>query len=373
MLTMNDTNEKLASIQTKIETINERLEAGRLYSISSCGSESISVFERTRSLFRLAMEKQSFYAHFIKLLALFVVAVAHLDWSFRVHVRYQPALPLTTTESPLTAAAASDPQVLAALMSTTPAAPTTVGPLDAGRMRDLHLLSEQMGLLADYKRNTWMTVAVMCVALCTSSFFLFILPITETCKKREMLMAVIDLLSFASVPVLLTTRIFIVQQLDAGLAEGMRGGHRILTAERLMNTFQCTIHPSRKGFRSARRSSSRPSSRSSFSMVHPPLVPAWSTGRSRDRPLLLRVHRRERAASTKSGAYARCPSMSSIRPTHHHNRAYTPVSLASHAPFKPIINPAALPTTLPSAPLLGMKEEVGSLNESIPQEPRPTV
>jgi hypothetical protein len=66
---LNNTSEKLASIQTKIETINERLEAGRLYSISSSGSDSISVFERTRSMFRIAMERQSFYAHFFKVSA----------------------------------------------------------------------------------------------------------------------------------------------------------------------------------------------------------------------------------------------------------------------------------------------------------------
>jgi hypothetical protein len=105
---------------------------------------------------------------------------------------------------------------------------------------------DQMGLLADYKRNTWMTVGAMCVALCTSSFFLFILPITELCKKRELLMGIIDLLSFTAIPILLTMRVYIVEALNATLAPGMLGAHKILSAERPMNILQCTILPREK-------------------------------------------------------------------------------------------------------------------------------
>ncbi|KAI6196503.1 hypothetical protein M3Y94_01117200 [Aphelenchoides besseyi] len=401
---LNDTSEKLASIQSKIETINERLETGRLYSISSCDSESISVFERTRSLFRLAMEKQSFYAHFFKLLALFAIAVSHLvfmqsfldaftaveDWSIRMHVQFASTSLPTTTAMPLPAINESESQLLAALINSTqipPTASTTAGPLDVVRMRDLQTMTQQMDLLAEYKRNTWMTVAVMCIALCTSSYFLFILPITsETCKRRELFMGIIDLLSFAAVPVLLTTRIFIVQQLHAGLSHGMLNAHRIFSAERLMNILQCTILPRERlpYCSDIVLSTIFPIVLLKYLIILALLTLAYialayliewcirhwfphKQNHSR-RGHSCCVCTRNLSQGSKS-AYGRCPSMSSIRPAHHYNRAYQPVSL-TQGPLKPIINP----TALTSAPLLGTlarDEDVASVTESIPQEPRP--
>lgn len=163
----NNTTEKLVSIQTKIDTINERLEAGRLYSISS--SDSVSVFERTRSLFRLAMERQSFYAHFFKLMALFCIAVAHLiylqsfmdsysileDYTFKLHARYAPSSHPTTTIPPQLKLLEE-----LSLTATSPKDPLDAGSLDEFQLQDFNAMSNQMALLSDYRRNNWMCVAV---------------------------------------------------------------------------------------------------------------------------------------------------------------------------------------------------------------------
>jgi hypothetical protein len=61
-----------------------------------------------------------------------------------------------------------------------------------------------------------------------------------------MFMGTIDLVSFAAIPFLLTTRIFIVEALTQSLPDGLRAGHKLLNAERVMNLLQCTIHPREK-------------------------------------------------------------------------------------------------------------------------------
>jgi hypothetical protein len=215
---------------------------------------------RFKSSFTQQPHFQSFYAHFFKLLALFCIAVAHLiymqafldaytameDYTFKLNTHFAPSHPATTTITPLEAASNQLLGISTTLASPLATKPTDPEPLDPNQLRDFNLMLDQMGLLADYKRNTWMTVGSMCVALCTSSFFLFILPITELCKKRELLMGIIDLLSFTAIPILLTMRVYIVEALNAALAPGMLGAHKILSTERVMNILQCTILPREK-------------------------------------------------------------------------------------------------------------------------------
>lgn len=157
------------------------------------------------------------------------------DYTFKLHARYTPSQDPTTTLPPSL-------RLLDELTTTTPHSPS----MDLETLRDLQSMSGQMDLLADYRRNNWLCVAAMCISLCTSSFFLFILPITEVCKRREMFMGTIDLVSFAAIPFLLTTRIFIVEALTQSLPDGLRAGHKLLNAERVMNLLQCTIHPREK-------------------------------------------------------------------------------------------------------------------------------
>lgn len=166
------------------------------------------------------------------------------DYTFKLHVRYAPATNPTTTLAP--------PLNLLEQLSTTTLSPSALPKdsaslelesLDAAQLHDLQVMSNQMDLLADYRRNNWLCVAAMCISLCTSSFFLFILPITEMCKRRELFMGIVDLVSFATIPFLLTTRIFIVEVLDRSLAGGLRGAHKLLNAERVQNILQCSINP----------------------------------------------------------------------------------------------------------------------------------
>ncbi|CAD5209843.1 unnamed protein product [Bursaphelenchus okinawaensis] len=214
------TNDKMG--QMKLDAINDRLHGGRLYSVGSqscCTSESISVFERTRRLFRFAMEKQSFYAHCFKLLTLFCIAVAHL-------VYMQPFLDSYSAVEDYTLK----------LNAQYPGDEPVKG-------QDIKHFRSQMEVLADYKQNTWMCVASMCIALSTTCFFLFILPITTVRPRNVLFLAVLDLSMFAALPLLLTCRIFIVEKLHLGLAAAMRTGHKIMSAERVMNILQCTILP----------------------------------------------------------------------------------------------------------------------------------
>jgi hypothetical protein len=54
-------------------------------------------------------------------------------------------------------------------------------------------------------------------------------------------MGIVDLLSFSAIPLLLTTRIFIVEALEQTLASGIRGAHKLMSAERVMNVLQCMV------------------------------------------------------------------------------------------------------------------------------------
>lgn len=105
---------------------------------------------------------------------------------------------------------------------------------------------EQMEILGDYKQNTWMCVASMCIALSTTCFFLFILPIAAIRQRTVAILAIIDLGMFSALPILLTLRIFIVEQLQSGFGAAMRMAHKITSAERVMNVLQCTVLPREK-------------------------------------------------------------------------------------------------------------------------------
>lgn len=55
-----------------------------------------------------------------------------------------------------------------------------------------------------------------------------------------------DFIAFTSLPAMLLARIELVQVLNYNLPETLRSAHRIVSAERLMNEAQCTIHPREK-------------------------------------------------------------------------------------------------------------------------------
>ncbi|KAI6184618.1 hypothetical protein M3Y97_00615800 [Aphelenchoides bicaudatus] len=382
---LNNTTEKLAHIQNKIETINERLEAGRLYSISSCGSDSISLCSASPSPTLYTLQS------FMDACTIFE------DYTFKLHTRYAHSTQPTMTLSP--------PLNLLEQLSTTTASSThhhlkdeEIETLNEVQLQDLKKMSDQMDLLADYRRNNWMCVAAMCVALCTSSFFLFILPITEVCKKRELVMGVLDLISFSAIPLLLTTRIFIVEALHQSLAPAILGAHKLLPAERAMNFLQCTVY---------QRERLPFCSDVVLSTIFPVILLKYLIILALLTLLYIGVayliewcirhffphkHPSDRKCrrslrhsccactpAPKSG-YDRCPSMASIRPLRpYQNRSYIPQLSSIDGNLKPALKQNGLISqqTISSHPLLADKdqqvhEDQHSVAESIPAEPLPS-
>lgn len=81
------------------------------------------------------------------------------DYTFKLHIRYAPPLhPATTLAPPL--------NLYEQLSTTPPAFPTQkdasaeIETLNEAQLQDLRFMSNQMDILADYRRNNWMCVAV---------------------------------------------------------------------------------------------------------------------------------------------------------------------------------------------------------------------
>ncbi|KAL7071431.1 hypothetical protein ACQ4LE_009167 [Meloidogyne hapla] len=109
------------------------------------------------------------------------------------------------------------------------------------------LIFDSLHDLNEYKKNIWMTVAVLCSSLSTCSFFLFILP--SNCSIRQWhiyLVGVLDAFSFGCLPFLFSTRACIIQRVKIQLGQALVEAHRISSAEKLMNEAQCSIQPREK-------------------------------------------------------------------------------------------------------------------------------
>jgi hypothetical protein len=313
------------------------------------------------------------------------------DYTFKLHLRYAPPVHPTTTLAP--------PMNLYEQLSTTPASVSTkdaameVETLNDAQLMDLRAMSNQMELLASYRSNNWACVAAMCIALCTSSFFLFILPITEVCKRRELLMGVIDLLSFSAIPFLLITRIFIVESLEQTLATGILGAHKLLSAERVMNVLQCTVYPrERLPFCSDQiLSTIFPVILLKYLIILAFLtllyialayliewcIRHWFPHKNSSDRQCRRSLRHSCCVCTPTASktgYNKCPSMSSIRPLRpYQNRSYVPPLVVEGANLKPVLKSANFQQ--PSQPLLRdneINEDQHSVAESIPAEPLPS-
>ncbi|KAL3078757.1 hypothetical protein niasHS_014539 [Heterodera schachtii] len=161
------------------------------------------------------IQRQIFYAHCAKLVALFAVAVAHLLF-------LHPFLDLFSRLEKY------------------------ASQLDFSSV-DAELIRQSVHDLADYKKNVWMTVAVLCVGLSTSSFFLFLLPSSSPVRKCHVyLIGLVDLVSFGCLPALFFARIAIVRRVQSELGLALEQAHRLNSAEALMNEIKCSIHPREK-------------------------------------------------------------------------------------------------------------------------------
>lgn len=190
------------------------------------------------------LRKQLFCAQCLKLLALFTIAITHLLFLhpflelFSQLDEYATQVDIATTT---TGAAAS---VVHVQESTTAAASPFLA---------INLLRLTVHEFAEYKKNIWMTVAVLCVALSTSAFFLFLLPATTVVgsppsirKRYVYLVGLVDAISFGCLPPLFSARISIVQLVHEQLGRALEQAHKISSAEKLMNEAQCSIQPREK-------------------------------------------------------------------------------------------------------------------------------
>lgn len=255
---LSQTGDKLASIQNKIRSIHGRLDIipGQYFkcrpvsedaqSTSSCVTNIISqdlesgnvekitcggigkrLFIRIKEKLtemRYPLRRQRIYAHCVKLLTLFAIALVHV-------VYMHPFLEMFSVLEDYSASIESKLQT----ESRRP-----------GQPQATNVLKHQIDMLNDYKKNVWMTVAAMCVALSTSCFFLFILPITKIHRFHVTLVGSIDVIAFSTLPLLFSARSELVDATRHHLPEVLKISHKFLTAERLMNAVQCTIHPREK-------------------------------------------------------------------------------------------------------------------------------
>jgi hypothetical protein len=209
-----NTGEKLASIQNKIHTIQDRLEANKYYDDEEAGCCGVSP-----KSWKEFLGRQTFYAHLLKLITLFSIAVAHLVYMQSFLDSYSALEDYSQK-----------------LIQKYPTQLQTPHGLDT------RVVQHQLNLLADYKKNVWMTVGAMCVALSTSCFFLFLLPISQIRRININIMKIIDFIAFASIPMMLLARSFVAEAVRPTIQNALQTAHKIASADKLMNSLVCSIH-----------------------------------------------------------------------------------------------------------------------------------
>lgn len=103
-------------------------------------------------------------------------------------------------------------------------------------------LRYQMELLSDYKKNMWMTVGSMCVALSTSCFFLLL----NTSAQESIyiiVMRFVDLLAFSTLPALLLARSILVHSIHAHLPEILLKMQALYFPNEITASLQCSMVP----------------------------------------------------------------------------------------------------------------------------------
>ncbi|CAG9534969.1 unnamed protein product [Cercopithifilaria johnstoni] len=167
-----------------------------------------------QSLFRLVLQSQTAYAQYVKLVALFAFAV--------VHVMYM--IPFLHTF----AAVASSVDM------------TDVTP----SIESLHL-RHFVETLADYKKNMWMIVGSMCVALSTSCFILMLYTSSRKIAY-DIVIRGIDLLTFGTLPFFLIARLILLNNIFEQLPVILRDIQFIQYSKQLSTTLHCSFVPAKE-------------------------------------------------------------------------------------------------------------------------------
>ncbi|MFH4978713.1 hypothetical protein AB6A40_005422 [Gnathostoma spinigerum] len=153
---------------------------------------------------------QVIYAHYVKLLTLFIIAVVHAIYmnsfltSFTALAEYVRELGSQTIKS------------------------------------DTFVLHRELNILIDYKKNMWMSVASMCVSLSTSCFFL-IMALPSQRAAYVVIMRIVDLMAFSSLPAILVARYILVQSIHIHLPGALMLANSIKSADELTDSLGCSV------------------------------------------------------------------------------------------------------------------------------------
>ncbi|VDK71717.1 unnamed protein product [Litomosoides sigmodontis] len=176
---------------------------------SSSNARPTYTSDSAQSLFRLVLQSQTAYAQYMKLVALFIFAV--------VHVIYM--IPFLHTF----AAVASSVDI------------SDVTP-NIGSLHLQHFIET----LADYKKNMWMIVGSMCVALSTSCFILM-LNTSSHKIAYDIVMRGVDLLTFGTLPFFLVARLILLNSIFEQLPVVLREIQFVPYSKQLSATLHCSF------------------------------------------------------------------------------------------------------------------------------------
>ncbi|OZC04948.1 hypothetical protein X798_08066 [Onchocerca flexuosa] len=182
--------------------------SGSEYPTSACYADEEQF---TQSLFRLVLQSQTAYAQYMKLVALFVFAV--------VHIMY-----------------------MIPFLNTFAAVVCSVDMTDVMLNVESYHLRHFIETLIDYKKNMWMIVGSMCVALSTSCF---ILMLNASSRKvaYDIVIRGIDLLTFGTLPFFLFARLILLDSISEQLPIALYEIQFAQYSEQLSAALHCSFVP----------------------------------------------------------------------------------------------------------------------------------
>uniref|UniRef100_A0A915CH39 Gustatory receptor n=1 Tax=Parascaris univalens TaxID=6257 RepID=A0A915CH39_PARUN len=162
------------------------------------------------SMLRAVIENQWAYAQYMKLVTLFVIAVTHVIYMSSFLKAFSALVDFTdAVEGKATAS-------------------------------EFYSLRHQVDLLADYRKNMWMTVGSMCVALSTLCFFLLL---NASAQKATYVVAmrIVDLVAFSTLPALLFARWMLVESATEHLPVVLHQMQHMPSPNLLTSALNCSM------------------------------------------------------------------------------------------------------------------------------------
>ncbi|KAK6736795.1 hypothetical protein RB195_019473 [Necator americanus] len=169
-----------------------------------------------RHIFHFFVEQ--FYPHHLKMFVLFIIAALHLAYTREF---------LTTFRAYESLANQVEFRASPGIES----------------RDDINLVRFVMIAFVDYKKNLWMTVGAMCASLSTSAIIVFFYNTYwhQMSKITRVVVCVVDMVAFLSLPFLLGARLMIAVNLTTYLEPSLRAASRLVSTNTFMNDLVCSI------------------------------------------------------------------------------------------------------------------------------------